>query len=273
MTTQDDLNTAKNRVYVASAKAQPLNAAAGFSMSDSVDIVRLLELEENLTEVTLESFIERIKQRFNLQHISYLCPSFPGQSVTNPFQLLTYSENWIEHYKANNYAIVDPVIKMGSRSLLPIDWTKLPRTSSKVKKFFGEAAEFGVGRQGLTVPVRGPTNGQWALFSVTSNDSDQAWQARHYELLRDIVNVAYYVHQCAYEMYVKGEVIDLNTITRREREALSWSAEGKALEDIGVLMAISPETVKAHLDAARHKLGALNRIHAVAKAIRAGLIR
>jgi LuxR family transcriptional regulator, quorum-sensing system regulator SinR len=74
-------------------------------------------------------------------------------------------------------------------------------------------------------------------------------------------------------MHVKDEVIDLNTITRREIEALSWSAEGKTIEDIAVLMKIAQETVKAHLDSARHKLGALNRIHAVAKAIRAGLIR
>ena len=38
-------------------------------------------------------------------------------------------------------------------------------------------------------------------------------------------------------------------------------------------MKISSETVKAHLDSARYKLGALNRGHAVAKAIRHGLIR
>ena len=37
-------------------------------------------------------------------------------------------------------------------------------------------------------------------------------------------------------------------------------------------MRISLETVKAHLDSARDKLQALNRIHAVAKALRAGLI-
>jgi DNA-binding CsgD family transcriptional regulator len=38
-------------------------------------------------------------------------------------------------------------------------------------------------------------------------------------------------------------------------------------------MRISAETVKAHLDSARYKLQALNRVHAVTKAIRAGLIR
>ncbi|MFZ0209721.1 MAG: LuxR C-terminal-related transcriptional regulator [Roseiarcus sp.] len=34
-------------------------------------------------------------------------------------------------------------------------------------------------------------------------------------------------------------------------EALSWPAEGKTVTDIAVLMKISPEAVKAHLDSAR----------------------
>ncbi|MFZ2109539.1 MAG: helix-turn-helix domain-containing protein [Roseiarcus sp.] len=37
----------------------------------------------------------------------------------------------------------------------------------------------------------------------------------------------------------------------RECEALSWPAEGKTVADIAVLMKISPEAVKAHLDSAR----------------------
>jgi DNA-binding CsgD family transcriptional regulator len=244
-----------------------------FPLENSLDISRILELAGNVAETPFDDLIEQVKTRFELKNIVYLCPSFPGRSLSHPYQLLTYSEDWINHYKSNRYEMIDPVIKLGSRSLLPLDWAKLPRKNPRVQKLFGESQDFGVGKQGITVPLRGPVNGIWGLFTATSDDTDGEWKQRHYELLRDLVHIAYYIHQRAYEMHIKNENIDLNTITRRESEALSWSAEGKSIEDISVLMAISAETVKAHLDSARHKLGALNRVHAVAKAIRAGLIR
>jgi DNA-binding CsgD family transcriptional regulator len=46
-------------------------------------------------------------------------------------------------------------------------------------------------------------------------------------------------------------VIAHRVTTRRECEALSWPVEGKTVADIAVLLKISPETVKAHLDSAR----------------------
>lgn len=67
-------------------------------------------------------------------------------------------------------------------------------------------------------------------------------------------------------------MLDLNAVTRREIEALEWAAEGKSVEDAALLMRISAITVRAHLESARHKLNALNRVHAITKTIRAGKI-
>jgi DNA-binding CsgD family transcriptional regulator len=205
--------------------------------------------------------------------VIYHSPSFQGYSIHNPFLLLTYKEDWVARYKDENYLNIDPVFKFGAKSLLPIDWSKLPRQGRKVQKLFGEASEFGVGNQGLTIPVRGPTNGLWALFTVTAEETNREWRARYRPLVRDLVHVAQYMHLRAYEMHKKEDIVDLNAITRREIEALQWSADGKSVIDIAILMGISRETVKAHLDVARDKLSALNRTHAVAKAIRSGLIR
>jgi DNA-binding CsgD family transcriptional regulator len=125
----------------------------------------------------------------------------------------------------------------------------------------------------LAIPVRGPVNGLWALFSVTSFDSDAQWEARRHELMRDMVHVAHFVHQKAYDMHGAVEEIALGSLTRREIEALQWAAEGASVEEIAAAMRIASETVKAHLDSARYKLQALNRTHAIAKALRAGPIR
>jgi DNA-binding CsgD family transcriptional regulator len=128
----------------------------------------------------------------------------------------------------------------------------------KVRRLFDDAREAGIGTQGLTIPVRGPVNGLWALFSVTSFDSDAQWEARRHELMRDMVHLAHFVHQKAYDLHRVAEEIALGSLTRRE---------------IAAAMRIASETVKAHLDSARYKLQALNRTHAIAKALRAGLIR
>ncbi len=240
---------------------------------DDLGLRTLLKLEADLTGQSLEEFINFIRDRYGLSNIAYVCPSFRGYSLINPFASVTYSDAWVAHYRAQEYMLIDPAMTIGARSLLPIDWARLPRTDKKVQRFFGEATDAGVGQQGLTIPVRGPRNGLWAIFVANSHERDGEWSTRRYELIRDLVHIANYVHQRAFELNVEEAPVDLNAITKREIEALEWTAEGKTVEDIAILMRISHETVKAHLDSARFKLGALTRVHAVTKAIRAGLIR
>ena len=241
---------------------------------DRLDTQRLLDLELDASGAGLADFVGRIRDAYGLSHIAYLCPSFPGGSIANPHLSVTYSPAWVEHYKREGYVSVDPVLATAVRSILPFDWRGLPKDGArKVDRLFREATEAGVGRQGLTIPVRGPNNGTWAVFVATSQDNDRQWDARRHELMRDLVHVAHFTHQRACDLHLDSDgAPDLNAITRREIEALQWSAEGKTTEDVGVLLAITTETAKAHLDSVRYKLKALNRTHAVAKAIRAGLI-
>jgi len=240
---------------------------------DNVDIRTILQLEDDLTDKTLDGFIDFIRTHYGLANVAYLCPTFRGRTIADPFAKMTYGEEWIRRYKDQNYTFIDPVVNLGARSILPLDWGRLPREDKKVSRLFGEAKEMGVGNQGLTIPVRGPVNGLWSLFVVTCYDGEAAWAGRRFELLKDLVHVAHYVHQRAYQLHVEDAPVDLNAVTKREIEALEWSAEGKTLGDIAILMRISTETVKSHLDSARFKLQAINRVHAVSKALRSGLIR
>lgn len=240
---------------------------------DRVGVHDLLQFEHEPTVDDFTAAIRKILGVYGLRNAVYYCPTFGGRALTDPFIALTYDQDWVAHYFRSNYLSVDPVVTVGARSLLPVDWSTFDLSERKVVRMFNEAREAGVGAQGLTIPIRGPENGTWALFSVTCNDTDVEWRRRRREIVADLVLVAYFLHQKAFELHNPGEIIDLNAITRRETEALSWTAEGKSVADIGALMKISTETVKAHLDSARFKLGALNRVHAVAKAIRHGIIR
>ena len=61
-------------------------------------------------------------------------------------------------------------------------------------------------------------------------------------------------------------------LTPRELEVLTWVARGKSAWEIGAILKISKRTVDEHAATAVRKLGAVSRVHAVALAVRDGLI-
>jgi DNA-binding CsgD family transcriptional regulator len=61
-------------------------------------------------------------------------------------------------------------------------------------------------------------------------------------------------------------------LTSREAEVLTWVARGKSAREIGEILLITKRTVDEHVHTAARKIGASNRTHAVAIAIRDRLI-
>ncbi|MBV1927884.1 MAG: helix-turn-helix transcriptional regulator [Gammaproteobacteria bacterium] len=61
-------------------------------------------------------------------------------------------------------------------------------------------------------------------------------------------------------------------LTKRQQEVLFWIKEGKTAWDISQLLVVSERTVNFHLDNIFKKLEAVNRPHAVARAISYGLL-
>lgn len=61
-------------------------------------------------------------------------------------------------------------------------------------------------------------------------------------------------------------------LTSRERDVLRLLADGHTNEQMGVLLTISPQTVRTHVQKAMDKLGATTRVQAVAIALRHSLI-
>jgi two-component system, OmpR family, KDP operon response regulator KdpE len=61
-------------------------------------------------------------------------------------------------------------------------------------------------------------------------------------------------------------------LSARESEILFWVKEGKSNWEIAVILAISERTVKFHIRSIMEKLNAVNRSHALAIAIKHGMI-
>ncbi len=72
--------------------------------------------------------------------------------------------------------------------------------------------------------------------------------------------------------HADGGVEQLSLLTRRERECLMWVSLGKTAAETAAILGKSPRTVEFHLNNCIRKLGATNKVHATAIAIRRSLI-
>lgn len=66
---------------------------------------------------------------------------------------------------------------------------------------------------------------------------------------------------------------EIDPLTPREIEVLTWAARGKTAWEIGEILGIAKRTVDEHTQSASRKLGAANRTQAVAIALREGVIK
>ncbi len=64
----------------------------------------------------------------------------------------------------------------------------------------------------------------------------------------------------------------LYALTVREIEVMTWVARGKSAWEVGEILHIAKRTVDEHVQTAVRKIGAVNRTHAVALAIRDRII-
>lgn len=70
-----------------------------------------------------------------------------------------------------------------------------------------------------------------------------------------------------------GQLIEGERPTPREIEVMEWTAQGKTCSEIAMLIGVSHDTVKAHVENFRRKVNATNKTQAVVLGIKHGFIR
>ena len=214
----------------------------------------------------LQLATERLRDGLSVAHVVYHWVNSRGER----FGAGTYSQAWVDRYVEKDYLRMDPVIIGGLQRFDPYDWKDLDWSSRAARAFLGEAVAFGVGNQGYTVPIRGPA-GQFALFTLSDTREDGAWTAFIAENQRDLILTAHEFNRRALDFETRGEVA-MPTLSPRELAAMTYIARGMSRAQAAAEMEISEHTLRVYIEAARHKLGALNTTHAVARALSKGLI-
>lgn len=225
-----------------------------------INLIEEAQSVRNNSEV--HELLARLTAVYELSTVAYVAVNRPGTMGRNRYVSATYNENWINRYNEQNYWQLDPVLKQGFSSILPVDWGKFEVTKSPLRRFFGEAVEFGVGRHGLSFPVRG-RYGEKGLLSISSNMRLGQWIRLMPSWVRDFPVLAYHIHQMV--LRAEGHREPKIKLSPRELECLKWSAAGKSAAEIGIILSLSEKTVRFYQDLARRKLDAKNLTHAVAK--------
>jgi len=236
-----------------------------------------------LAQARLEAFLERLQTASSIEelqlcahelrdllgvtHVVYHMVKSNGDAVG----AFTYDIDWVRRYIDNDYKSIDPVVLGAARRFHPIDWKTLDWSSLAARKLLREAIEAGIGNQGWSIPIWGPS-GEFAMFTVNHTASDDEWSAFVRENAKNFLLVSHLFHQQAKRIVNNDVEPPSADLSPREREALTLLSLGHSRAEVAHTLNISENTLRAYIDSARHKLGAMNVTHAVALALARGVI-
>jgi DNA-binding CsgD family transcriptional regulator len=240
-----------------------------------LDLRALSTLSRCASQEALTDAVDRIVTRLGIDYWFYAVDLPLVSEGPSQVRMGTYPEDWVRHYFEMDYLQIDPIISHCHDHSIPLSWHDAMGARRrvadpqilKIRAMFGEAREFGL-RNGVSVPLHGPGTG-WGLMSFSSS----YLSANDFDLLQaELHLLAHFTHEAARRFSYSKTPTELPTLTRRERECLSWAAEGKTSWEIGHLLNISERTSIFHLQNAMQKLGVSGRQAAIARAVSLGLV-
>ncbi|MGB3502556.1 MAG: helix-turn-helix transcriptional regulator [Mesorhizobium sp.] len=175
--------------------------------------------------------------------------AFPGTSQVTASIMASGSEELSRH--ATHWAV-------------PAIWS-VDALSEPISLYASSMTKRLTPQPGIALPVSAD-NGQTGLFVFTGPDIDitsRATMALHLACHEIFASVA---------ALRTGSTSSASAVTNREIECLKLAAAGRTSDDIARILGLSVHTANQYLTSAGAKLDAVNRMQAVAKAIRLGVI-
>ncbi|ACX95801.1 autoinducer binding domain-containing protein [Halothiobacillus neapolitanus] len=179
-----------------------------------------------------------------------------------------YSQNWKRRYTDENYISIDPVVKHGNKSLMPVVWSSNKITENKnfwedayshnLKYGWSQASADQVGRRGLLTLTRG---------------HEPISELELKELQYRLTWLTQISHHCMSEIITTKKMPEtMITLTMREKDVLRWTAAGKTSGETSTIMNITERTVNFHIANSMQKLNCINKTSATVRAAMLGLL-
>jgi|GEM_PF-426810 len=211
----------------------------------------------------------KIMAKHGYDKVTYsLLTDHPSLSLQRMHGLATsYPEDWMKHYRANNYIDIDPVVSGILKSRVPFFWNDLrknPDHTPEALSILDKGHDAGV-KDGIGIPLFGST-GEIVGVGLARSEVEKG---QDYQFLASAYLLSTYFHE-KYRSFLQAAVTA--QVSQKQCDIISWAAEGKTDEEIGVIMNLSPHTIRWHWKRIFVNLGARGRTYAIAKAISLGLV-
>jgi LuxR family transcriptional activator of conjugal transfer of Ti plasmids len=227
-------------------------------------------LHAALTEDDFRRVAERTAHALGFRWFAYF-----GRRADVPDLISSYPKSWTSHYFDEGYDNIDPVFQKPRTPCRMFLWDgrdARSAKSAKERRLFDDALSFKI-RTGLTVPISA-SQGRFAAFTLAVDERSPGLD-RFVETSKDLlqmVGLTYHAHVNARIGRVPLTGQTGSPLTQRERQCLAWISDGKTMEEIAKILDVTSRAVKFHLDNARRNLAAFSLPHAVALAVRQGLL-
>ena len=235
-----------------------------------MDCVGCVEKSMNLAQLT--ACLTPKLENFGVSNFTMIgmVPEHEGD-VRAPKMLIGRNpDGWAQNYRDKKYYNIDPTIHTSLASPHPFSWSDIERgrMSKEARELFADARDAMPIEGGLVIPTH-DEEGCAGLLALYHEDRVLTEDAQ-----RALKLIAFVSIERAKELHLMTEKmgIVLCPLTQRQREILSYVAEGKSDWDIGIILSIASSTVNEHIEKAKETLGVKTRAQAVALAVKRGWI-
>ncbi|WP_413737688.1 LuxR family transcriptional regulator [Sodalis sp. RH21] len=199
--------------------------------------------------------------------------SLEGELITpSVLRMSNVPEDMRQLWTESGYYQVDPVQLYALDTCAPFVWSYQRPDRTSLRGIIGERHQPVTHYMrdnnmpcGATVPLHLPRGG---FVTVTGIVSHAGHERDLGHALAELSLLAHTFQERIYPLFDRQMLTcQYVRLSKRERECLSWSAEGLTAKEIARKLSRSVATVTLHLNSAARKLGASNRVQAVVRAM------
>ena len=223
--------------------------------------------QEMTTSQDVYSELQRQTQLLEFDYFS-LCVRHPVPFTRPKLSVETsYPQAWMQHYQAENYFAIDPVLKAENFIQGHLPWNdKLFRDATVL---WYAARDHGL-RKGISQCLMLPNHAMGFLSVSRTSLFGKMMSDDEIELrLQTLVQLSLLaLTRLEDQMVLAPEM----KFSKREREILKWTAEGKTSAEIAMILSISENTVNFHQKNMQKKFNAPNKTQIACYAAATGMI-
>jgi DNA-binding CsgD family transcriptional regulator len=223
-------------------------------------------MQSTKTDEDLRREMERFSKELGFDKFAYVLRVTAPSLSPREFHLSGYPTGWSKRYLSQGYFAIDPVIAHCQSNTLPVIWDATTLDDGKATEFWEEARSYGL-QTGLSFSVQ-ERPGMVGIFSLSRDKALDLNGDQLSALIGKAQVFASVLHHSVLRLHLPRLIPLANIdLTARERECLKWSAIGKTTREIGEILGITERTAIFHMNNAIQKLGAVNKTHAIVRAL------